>query len=563
MRLKKVLILCLALIPLWSFTQEKQEKEKYWVFFTDKGDLSQIAPEDILSSRSLERRAKQNIPVTESDYPVNRDYLSRYQSAGFAVEQTSKWFNGVSSWLSDAELQQVQSLPFVKSVRFIPPVRVDYDAPAPNTKNGYSVGFTFSQITMLGLDQIHQQGLLGEGMLIAVMDNGFINVDQNPLLSHLHEDGRIVATHDFVNGEDNVYDQGSHGAWVLSILAAYHQDPFNSDNNFVGSAPGASYILCHTENDLAEEHREEDNWVAAMEYADSIGADIFSTSLGYSNGMQDTILINGQPVVNYDYSHFDGNTAIITIGADMAAAKGILVVNSAGNNGQGKLNAPADGDSVMAIGAVDRMEQLASFSSWGPTADGRIKPDVCAMGQATAFVHTNGNYSVGNGTSFSCPMMSGFAACLWQSNRSLGNMELFQKILESCDRYTSPDTLYGYGIPDGVAAYEDITGNTIGAIPNTADVNDYGVFIYPNPTTDEFQIIYYNGNERFEGALEMFDVSGRRVAALDLEVAPFVNRFHIQRGTHFPDVPYGYYIIRLRNLNTSSFVFEGKIRIER
>lgn len=545
-----VLLLLLGTCFSSQLSGQTPEREKYWVFFHEK-DLSQ-APSQFLTQRSLDRRDRQGITVDAKDYPVSKDAIRSVEAIG--VQWTgiqSKWLNGISVWMTSSQTTEILQLPQVRAIKAIPKVRIDWESNTVPTK--YNPGWTTDQVTMLGLDKLHQNGWMGQGVLISVMDNGFRDVDKNPFLEHLFEGDRIIATRDFVNGGNDVFDQGSHGAAVLSILAGYYSSVLEPENNFVGSAPGASYILCHTEDDAGETHQEEDNWVAAMEFADSLGADIFSTSLGYRE------FDSGQG--DYAYAQLDGNTTIITIAADIAASRGILVVNSAGNAGGNKLLAPADGDSVMAVAAVDASEMIAAFSSRGPSGDGRLKPDISAMGQGTVYIRTDGTISAGSGTSFSCPMMSGFAACLLQSKSSVGNMELFQAILASGDRHAQPDTAYGHGIPDGPMAYEILHGEPMPGIPGDELLNDYQVALYPNPAWDRLHLVVQNSTEAYEGELTVTDLAGRKVAQRTLFVGPFINHFLMYPQSDFPGISQGVYIIRVKNLTTQQFIYSGKVRL--
>lgn len=523
--------------------QNAPDMEKYWIFFTDKGDVSHYQPTDLLTERALQRRAKHGIAIDYRDYPVSAAYRQVLRAtpsnpAGFIERHPSKWFNALSVWMDARTRAEVEALPFVKEIKAIPKAYRDLDATEPiNNRIGYNAGYTASQLEMIGLDDLHQNGYNGRGILISVMDNGFNKVDQNPWLQHLINDGRLVATHDFVNDEENVFNQGNHGAWVLSILAGWYEDPVNEEANFYGSAHGASFILCHTENDLSETTQEEDNWVAAMEFADSLGADIFSTSLGYRD-------FDGG--FDYGYAGMDGNTTIITRGADIAASRGIVVVNSAGNAGSGKLLAPSDGDSVISVGAVNAERGIAGFSSHGPSADNRIKPDVCAMGDQASFITTAGTFARGNGTSFSCPVMSGFLACLLQAAPETKNMDLYEALIRSGDHYDNPDELYGYGIPDAATVYHTLTGQGLKGVPSEETLVEEGMVIYPNPATDRFQLVIDNGETAYPATLSMFDTRGRKVWEKEIMVAPFYNVLKFNRAADYPSLSSGRYTLRLQ-----------------
>ena len=376
-------------------------QSKYWVFFTDKGDFQKVSPS--LSPEALQHRALRKIPLDVRDFPISPVYLSPFHQQDIHIQVRSRWLNAVSARLTEEEKVWVGSLPFVREIRPVAkglhPTEMEEDC-----SNQPQVGTHWRQLNMIGLDVLHRNGWTGKSVNIAVFDNGFDAVDTLEGFEHLFEEYRVLATRDYVEGDETVYHpcvHCRHGTFVLSIMAA------KMPGELMGSAPDAAYMLLKTENDSSETHQEEDNWVAAAEYADSLGAKVFNTSLGYrwfDEGEGD-----------YDWTELDGETAIITIAADIAASKGILVVNSAGNNAGAGINAPADGKQVLAIGAVDECAEYASFSSRGPSTDGRVKPDLSAMGEQTFILNPNGEVRRGNGTSFSAPLIAGLAACLWEA----------------------------------------------------------------------------------------------------------------------------------------------------
>lgn len=538
-----------------SMFAQSPDHNKYWVFFSDKSDLEFYQPGDFLSTKALERRQKQGIALDEKDIPVRQDYIDAVGQMGAELRHPSKWFNAVSAVMDQATVDRVAALPFVRDVRPIKIALKDLDAVNEATKIGYTTGFTASQLEQIGLDQLHQNGYNGRGITIAVMDNGFQQANENPSLRHLFDDNRIVATYDFVNNESNVFNQGWHGQAVLSILAGWHEVG-NDSLNFYGSAHGASYILCHTENDASETTQEEDNWVAAMEFADSAGADIFTTSLGYS-GMDD-------PATSYTYADMDGNTTIITRGADIAASRGIVVVNSAGNSGNNKITAPADGDSVIAVGAVDLDAEIAGFSSRGPAADGDLKPDVVAMGVQTGYLQASGGLSRGNGTSFSCPMLSGMLACVLQAAPETGNMELYDALIRASDRYSNPDTIYGYGLPDASRLVERLTGRPLDAAFANEDLEHSGLGIFPNPAMDFVNVVIDNEETGYQGDLQIIDEAGRLVFQQDITIHPFYNVIHLSRENELRNLRAGRYIVRILGGNGDAELrYSGKIVLTR
>lgn len=527
--------------------------DKYWVTFMDKGDITQWKPRDFLAQRSLDRRARQSLAVQYGDYPVQPSYIQGVAEEGAMPLHASKWLNAVSTRMDGPTAERVASLPYVRAVRRIPKAIRDMDAtePAANTRYGYHTGYTTHQLTMVGLDKLHQNGYNGRGILISVMDNGFHSADLNPHLAHLFSTNRIVATYDFVHHEQDVFDQGTHGQQVLTILAAWKEDIEPTSGWFYGSAHGASFILCHTEDDASETTQEEDNWVRAMEFADSIGADVFSTSLGYRD-------FDGG--WDYGYAGMDGNTTIITRAADLAASKGIVVVNSAGNNGANKMLAPSDGDSVISVGAVDSARVIAAFSSHGPSYDGRIKPDISAMGAGTSYISAAGNLSRGSGTSFSCPVASGMAACLLQAAPHTPNMDVYAAIIRSADRYDHPDSLYGYGIPYAPAAYKTLTGKELPGTLPTSEIAQDGFGIYPNPAMDHFNLVIDNDVMPWTGTLEVVDMGGRVAWKRTLEVRSFYNVYAYSRADDFAHLPSGRYAVRVRD-GEGTVRFVGKLTL--
>ena len=303
---------------------------------------------------------------------------------------------------------------------------------------------------MLNGDILHRMGYDGTGMLVAVLDGGFSNVDIMPFFDTLRATNRILEGRDLVDNDDYVYESSSHGSHVLSTMAA------NLPGMLVGTAPGATYVCIKTEDVRSELRIEEDNWVAGAEYADSLGVDVINSSLGYT-----TFNIKS---MSHEYKDLDGNTSRATIGADIAASKGMLVVVSAGNEGNGRwkyVGAPADADSVMAVGALDRDGDRVKFSSQGPTADGRVKPSVMARG-GKSVVGSLYSYEVDSvdGTSFASPIMAGMVTSLWQAFPNKTNMEIIRAIEKSADRYDSPDKKHGHGTPDFYKAYRLLQGES-------------------------------------------------------------------------------------------------------
>jgi subtilisin family serine protease len=358
---------------------------------------------------------------------------------------------------------------------------------------------------MLHGDYLHDDGFRGTGMLIAVLDAGFQGADTIIALDSIRTTNRIIATRDFVDGDTLVYDHHNHGTHVLSCMAA------NLPGTMIGTAPDASFILLRTEDTGSEYLIEEYEWSCGAEFADSVGTDVINSSLGYTTF--------DSPLYNHTYADMNGDSAIATQAADIAASKGILVVVSAGNSGGGPWNfigSPADGDSVLAVGGVDSSGVSVSFSSRGPSSDGRVKPNVCAQAFQSFIAYNNGSFGPGSGTSFAAPITAGMAACLWQSCSSYSNMQILHAIEISADHYFTPDTLYGYGIPDFSLACLILNGNT-----HVRD--DLIISLYPNPFTDNCIINFYSSIRQNIHA-EVFDIIGKKILEQDIRL-PAIEKY--------------------------------------
>ncbi len=452
-----------------------------WIYFADKGPNldEQIAKaEAAMAPRALKRRARLNQKnmADRYDVPVYPQYLEQVRMEAGELRHPSRWLNAVSAEATALEIERIATLPFVEKVTIVrsgqrpQPELGEVLPPAPDFSARKSAvidyGSSFTQNEQINVPLMHNLGHTGSGVLIAVLDAGFNNLE-HPSLSHLN----IVDEWDFVNNDGDVDDQlgqagaGDHGILVLSALAGF------AEGSLIGPAYGADYLLAKTENTDSERNIEEDHWVAAAEWADTHGADIISTSLGYR------IFDNGQR--SYTSADMDGESAASTIGAEVAASRGILVVTSAGNEGpaapgENTLGAPADGATVLAVGAVTSAGARASFSSVGPTADGRIKPDVAAMGVAAVCASSiSADYRTANGTSLSCPLVAGAAALVLEVNPNMSNVDLISALRNSASQSSSPDNLLGWGIID-VAKAAGIDQSTI---PQTVEIYP----AWPNP----------------------------------------------------------------------------------
>ena len=452
--MKKLVLLVFALnICLGTFAQFTPEDTlKYRISLKDKAatDYSLQKPEMYLSKKSIERRKRQGLEIDSTDLPVCKKYVDAIRKKGVHVLVTGKWDNFVTVSCNDSMLiAEIAGLPFVRSTervwRGVAKRASERDSLINKPLRTDSLyGPAITQIKMSHADRLHEAGFKGQGMTIAVIDAGFHNVDKIEAMKNIN----ILGTRDFVNPEADIYAESSHGMSVLSCMA------MNQPNVMIGTAPEASYWLLRSEDEYSENLVEQDYWAAAIEFADSVGVDLVNTSLGYYSF--------DDPTKNYRYRDLNGHYALMSREAAKAADKGIVVVCSAGNSGSGswkKITPPGDAENVITVGAVNKYGVLAPFSSVGNTADGRVKPDVVAVGLGSDVMGTDGNLRHANGTSFSSPIMCGIVACLWQACPELTAKEIIELVRRSGDRAVFPDNIYGYGIPDLWKAYQS-TVNT-------------------------------------------------------------------------------------------------------
>ncbi|MDB5270043.1 MAG: hypothetical protein JWP58_3083 [Hymenobacter sp.] len=459
---------------------------RHLVYFRDKAGtpFSVAQPQAFLSARALARRGRQGIAVLPRDLPVNPAYVAQVRavSGGPQVLYTSRWFNAAVVSCDSLTLGRIMALPKVSRAStlnrtarvpkpFIAPTQLPEAAPQGALATRAQYGPAYRQNQQIGALAMHDAGFRGDGMQIAVFDAGFPGADQVPALQPLFLEQRLASTRNFVDGGTSVYGRSDHGTNCLSTMAA------NQPGFFIGTAPKATFHLCITEDVYSEHPVEEANWLAAAEYADSVGVDVISSSLGYTDF--------DVPSISYTYADLTGRNAISSRAATMAARVGMLVVSAAGNEGNRTwhyISAPADADSIMTVGAVDSLGNHAVFSSYGPTADGRIKPTLSAMGQATAVISPNGGAFRGNGTSFACPVLAGMAAGFWQANPTLTAQQVIVALRSTATRAVNPDNTLGYGIPNFVAAYNALHPSapldTVSPAANAAGA----LGIYPNPT---------------------------------------------------------------------------------
>ena len=450
-------LLCLAVCSQAGRHQGSSQKTKYAdgpafiyrVYLTDKAGSSYTLdrPARFLSRRSLERRRRQQLPLDTTDLPVSERYLRMLASESVSIVGTSRWHNTVLLRMKDStQMQAIRQMPCVKGDRL---VWLAPDSVVADHRIAYSerfeerdsimgeiYGTARQQLYTLRGEQLHRSGFLGKGMMIAVLDGGFKNVDRIPEFQKVN----ILGTHDFVTRTDSqLFSETDHGTRVLSAMAIYH--PYS----FIGTAPKADYWLLRSEDQQTEQEVEEDYWTMAAEFADSVGCDIINSSLGYNE--------YDHQWMSYHLWQLDGHTAFVSRTASMLADKGIILCNSAGNSGMSpwkKIGVPADADDILTVGAIADLpsRRIAPFSSVGPSQDGRIKPDVVAIGAPTRVVSGRGVITDGTGTSFSTPVVCGLVACLWQAMPDKTARQIIQLIRQSGDNCQHPDNVYGYGLPN-------------------------------------------------------------------------------------------------------------------
>ena len=442
----KHLWIALALLLPGVWTQAQSDTLKYRVNLRDKAqtEYSLQRPEEFLSAKALERRARQGISVDSTDLPVCRTYINKVKELGARIVVTGKWENFITVSCNDTTVMDaVAALPFVRSVEQVWKVSASALTPKADKRDSLVnqptihpdsiYGTAITQIAMSRGDELHKAGFRGEGMTIAVIDAGYHNADRITAMRNI----RIRGTRDFVEPGSDIYAKGSHGMAVLSCMA------MNKPNVMTGTAPEASYWLLRSEDERSEQPVEQDYWAAAVEFADSVGVDVLNTSLGY--------YVYDDPTLNLRLRDLDGQHELMSRQASRIADKGMILVCSAGNAGMEpwkKITTPGDADNVLTVGAIDKHGVLAPFSSIGNTQDGRIKPDVVAVGLGSDVMRTNGNTGHANGTSFASPILCGMVACLWQACPDLTAKEVIKLVRRVGDRADCPDNIYGYGVPD-------------------------------------------------------------------------------------------------------------------
>jgi len=483
--------------------------EKMWIYFTDKDNSGQNIT---LDDKAIQRRLKVDIKDTWYDRPVAQSYIAVMEELGAVIHNKSRWLNAVSITSDINIINEISLLPFVKKTV---PVAVykknkrEFSQLQSSRKlsviDSLDYGYAQEQIEQINCHTAHQAGYTGQGVRVLILDTGF-NTERS-----VFDSLTIIDEWDFINNDGNTENeandyssQHNHGTMVFSTLAGY--DP----GNLIGPAFGAEFLLAKTEDVTNESQVEEDNYVAALEWGEQLGADIMSSSLGYLDW--------------YSYCDMDGNTGVTTIAVDIATSLGMLCITSAGNWGTSSpppnpcdtlyyyISAPADADSVISVGAVNSNGEIASFSSHGPTYDGRIKPEVCARGVSTWGVNANSDsYRTGSGTSLSAPLVSGAAAVILSAHSDWTPMQVREAMMMTADRVDNPDNNYGYGVIDVMAAIDYETSSI-----NHNNIPDEFLIlnVYPNPfnptTTIRFSL-----EARHASLLQVFDITGRLVETIE------------------------------------------------
>ena len=504
-------ILFMLFVSISAFAQQDSISYKYWVEFTDKenSNFSVSNPEYFLSQRAIDRRTRQNISVKIQDLPINSWYADSIRNLGFDIINRSKWFNGILLSTNDFYLANQINFSFVKSVYYFG----SWNSNKANqkTKSKFEADFSkadygdaYNQLQMLKGDILHNRNLKGKGKVIAVLDAGFSKADEVIAFQKLFTEIRILGSRDFVKKNNDVFAEHSHGMMVLSTMGAENK------GQIIGTSPDASFWLLRTEDVASENLIEEYNWLCGAEFADSVGADIINSSLGYT-----TFDDANQ---NHTYADMNGRTTPISIAANIAARKGMIVVNSAGNSGSGSwhyIGAPADADSILSVGAVDENQDFAWFSSYGPSFDGRVKPTIVAQGRNTIVATSDNGILAGNGTSFSSPVMAGMTACLWQAHPNRTNMEIINAIILSAHLHENPNDSLGNGLPNFALADLLLTK------PKNQEKPDV-IAIAANPITSNSHLYIYAANSD-KMRINVYDIKGNSIYEFNYTLTPQTN----------------------------------------
>lgn len=563
------------IILIFSFAAARADTAvMVWVEFKDKesSPYSLSRPHEFLSERAIERRLKQNISLDFYDLPVSPGYIELLLSdTTLQLYYTSRWFNGVLlKTKSQSSVDLIEHHDFVFRTEIVKPLPADTITPiVPVQSMGctqypmkfmsqYTLDRAFgsfpfpisgswadypaygeaeNQTTMLRGDALHNKGYAGKDIVIALLDAGYRNTDSLEAFQWLREQNRLLGYYDFVQSKAKLYQGHAHGTYVLSVMAGHLPETFS------GAAIEASYWLLRTEDAASEYRIEEYNWLAGAEFADSVGADIINSSLGYT--------VFDDSLQNYTYADMDGQTTVVARAANMASDRGMLVVSSGGNYGAQNwryIGSPADAIGVLSVGGTDEQGSRVGFSSIGPSYDGRIKPEIMAQAQGVSVINYLGAVSYANGTSFSSPVVASLAACLWQMFPMATNDDIRQAVIQSSDRYLNPDSLYGFGIPDFAFA-KNILNNQFDEKPF--------VKLASNPLVPQSAIRFYTDYEDVI-SIDMFNSNGQKIWSQgNISVIPGFNE--IKPFYQVMDLSSGIYLLRINFSNRTEFIKAMKL----
>ncbi|WP_313807259.1 S8 family serine peptidase [Flavobacterium sp.] len=526
--MKKFYFFVALLLNFSAFSQEDA-----WVYFVDKPDAQTYIdnPLTMLTQRALDRRAAHGVTITVQDAPVYQLYINQITAApGITVKAKSKWMNALHIRGSQIDIENLENLPFVDHVYFANrSLNVGGKVAQTNTVSllnkvletqaDFNYGTSTTQIQMLNGHFLHQQDFTGQGKIIAVIDAGFPGVDTQAPFQRLRDNNLILGGYDFVNRTNNPYTGFQHGTQVLSNMGGF------VDGQLVGTAPDAQYYLFITEDISGENPVEESYWVEAVEEADRLGVDVINTSLGYFTYQN--------PNYSYTYADLNGQTAFSSKAADIAFSKGMLLVTSAGNSGSTSdphIGVPGDAVNTLTIGAVNNSEVKAGFSSIGPTADNRIKPDLMAMGVGATVATQTGSITTNNGTSFAGPILAGAVTSFWSAFPNKTNAEIVALVRASADRFSNPDNNYGYGIPDFQSAY-----NT--ALLSSTDFLSKNFIVYPNPVQNYLSVEFPENLNATK--IEMFNTLGQNVLVQNVDNGAKISLDKLNSGLYIYKITSG------------------------